>query len=228
MADVALPVRVAAVDDYEIIVEGVAGMLRQFPDRLVMKDRVIIGEPIRHGPIDVALFDTYGRVGIAAPALSALAQQPDVHRVALFTLDLRPEMVADARAAGAVGFISKALSADAIADAIVRVAAGEDVVAAGVDDHPALDQLNWPGKDDGLSERESQVLILIGQGLTNKEIARSLYLSVETVKTYVRQVFAKLDVRNRTQAAAHAARTGAFARYQPVDPGQAGREPPER
>ena len=116
-----------------------------------------------------------GRVGIAAPALSALAQQPDVHRVALFTLDLLPEMVADARAAGAVGFISKALSADAIADGHRSCCGGRRRARRRSRRPSALDQLNWPGKDDGLSERESQVLILIGQGLTNKEIARSLY-----------------------------------------------------
>src|SRR3954447_8973547 len=61
------PVRVAAVNDYEIIVQGVAALLEQYPDRLEVCARVIIGEPITQ-PIDVALYDTYGRVGIAEPA----------------------------------------------------------------------------------------------------------------------------------------------------------------
>ena len=64
--------RVAAVNDYELIVAGLAELLARFPDRLVVCDRIVLGEPI-DTPIDVALYDTYGRVGIAAPALRALA-----------------------------------------------------------------------------------------------------------------------------------------------------------
>jgi DNA-binding NarL/FixJ family response regulator len=213
-----LPVRVAAVDDYQLIVEGVASLLRRYSDRLQVCDRIVVGDPIVGGPIDVALYDTYGRVGIAEPALRALIAQPDVERVAIFSLDLRRELIEEARAAGASGFVSKALSGDGIADALVRIAAGEELEAVGDNNHPALDHLDWPGKHDGLSERESQTLVLCAQGFTNREIATALYVGVETVKTHLRNVFAKLRLRNRVEAAMFVERSGAFVRYQPADP----------
>ncbi len=74
------PVRVAAVNDYEIIVAGVAAMLRQFPDRLEVVDQIIVGEPLAE-PVDVALYDTYGRRGIAETALAQLAAMPEIARI---------------------------------------------------------------------------------------------------------------------------------------------------
>jgi len=222
-----LPVRVAAVNDYELVVAGVATLLEAYPDRLNVRDRLVIGEPISDGPIDVALYDTYGRIGLAAPALTALLAIPEVERVAIFSLDMSPALVDDARRVGAHGFISKALSGDEIADAIVAVAAGQPVFAHDISPTPALADLDWPGKSHGLSERESQVLVLIGEGLNNTEIAKSLYLSVETIKSHISTIFKKIHARNRAQAAAWVARSGAFIRYQPAQPADAPRnEPP--
>jgi DNA-binding NarL/FixJ family response regulator len=214
---VRLPIRVAAVNDYQLIVEGVASLLRRYPDRLHVCDRIIIGDPIVGGPVDVALYDTYGRVGIAAPVLRTLVAQPEVERVAIFSLDLRPELRDEARAAGASGFVSKALSGDDIADALVRIAAGEPLEAVGAAPHPAYEHLDWPGKREGLSERESQVLVLCSQGLTNREISTALYVGTETVKSHLRNVFAKLRLRNRVEAATFVQQSGAFVRYQPAD-----------
>ncbi len=213
-----LPVRVAAVNDYELVVAGVADLLRRHPDRLVVVDRLIIGDPV-DTPIDVALYDTYGRVGIADEALRALLATPEIDRVAVFTLDLSPRLIEDGRTAGATGFISKALSGDEIADAIVRVASGESVVAGpGAASGPASDALDWPGREDGLTERASQVLVLAAEGMTNREIADALYLSYETVKGYMSQVLETLELRNRVEAAAYVHRSGAFLRYQPAQP----------
>jgi two-component system response regulator DesR len=63
----------------------------------------------------------------------------------------------------------------------------------------------------GLTERESQVLTLLAQGRTNREIAAGLYLSAETVKSYVAQIFAKIEVRNRVEATNFVHRTNEFA-----------------
>jgi DNA-binding NarL/FixJ family response regulator len=219
-------VRVAAVNDYELVVAGVATLLEAYPDRLTVHDRVVIGEPITGGPIDVALYDTYGRNGLAAPALRALLATPEVERVAIFSLDMGPVLVEEARRVGAHGFISKALSGDEIADAIVAVAAGEPVSAHGVSPTPALADLDWPGRSHGLSERESQVLVLIGEGLNNTEIATSLYLSVETIKSHISTIFRKIHARNRAQAAAWVARSGVFVRYQPAEPADSPRPEP--
>jgi DNA-binding NarL/FixJ family response regulator len=207
-----LPVRVAAVNDYELIVIGLADMLSRYPDRLVVCDRLLVGEPIERD-VDVALYDTYGRRGIAAPILEELVASPRIGRVALFSLDLTPALVAEGRGAGASGFISKSLSGDEIADAIVRVAAGEDVVATVPSPRPALRDLDWPGKEDGLTERESEVLVLLAEGLSNREIGAALYLSPETIKSHVRGIFTKLGFRNRVEATNHVHRSGVFRRY---------------
>ena len=207
-----LPVRVAAVNDYQLVVEGMASLLRRYPDRLHVCDAIVIGEPITGGPIDVALYDTYGRVGLAASVLRKLVAHPEVERVAIFSLDLPTELIDEARAAGASGLISKRLAAEDIADALVRIAGGEYVEALGQDAQPAYEHLDWPGKRDGVSERESQVLVLCAQGLTNREIAAALYIGNETVKTHLRNVFDKLGLRNRVEAAAFVQREGAFAR----------------
>ena len=209
---VRLPVRVAAVNDYELVVEGVASLLRRYPDRLHLCDAIVIGEPITAGPVDVALYDTYGRVGLAASVLRKLVAHPDVERVAIFSLDFPPELIDEAHAAGASGLISKRLAAEDIADALVRIAGGEFVEALGHARQPAYERLDWPGKRDGLSERESQVLVLCAEGLRNREIAAALYVGNETVKTHMRNVFAKLGLRNRVEAAAFVQRTGAFVR----------------
>jgi DNA-binding NarL/FixJ family response regulator len=206
-------VRVAAVNDYELVVEGVAALLQQYPERLEVCARIVVGEPITV-PVDVALYDTYGRARIAAPALRALVRDPDVRYVAIFSFDLRPQLISDARAAGATGFVSKSLSGNEIADAIVRVATGEVVESLGRSSAPALEHLTWPGKEEGLSERESQVLVLCAEGLSNREIANALYVGTETVKSHLRNVFAKLGVHNRVEVARYVERSDAFARQQ--------------
>jgi DNA-binding NarL/FixJ family response regulator len=76
----------------------------------------------------------------------------------------------------------------------------------------------WPGKGDGLTERESQVLVLVAEGLSNREIAAALYLGVETIKGYMHQVFSKLALRNRVEATNYVHHSGAFVRHNPAEP----------
>ncbi|HXH58676.1 response regulator transcription factor [Iamia sp.] len=211
-----LPISVAAVNDYEIIVDGLAGMLGRFPDKANVCERIIVGEPIEHPPVDVALYDTYGRIGIAAQAIEQLRRHRHVRYVAMFTLDVTAALVDEARRAGATGFISKRLPAQAIIEALVRVASGEDVTAQGASTNPALDDLDWPGKDRGLTERESQVLVLVSEGLTNPQIGEALFVGHETIKTHLSRAYRRLGVRNRAEAVRLIFGTGAFERFRPA------------
>jgi DNA-binding NarL/FixJ family response regulator len=195
-------VRVAAVNDYELVVQGLAGLLGRFDDRLEVVDAIVIGEPLA-GPVDVALYDTYGRTGVGVDALKQLLATPAVAKVALFTVELTPDAVAEARGVGVAGFISKSLTGDQIADALVRIADGEAVIASTPSPGEPTDELIWPGKDLGLTEQQSEILALLAQGLSNREIAAAMYLSPETVKTYLRPIFRTLGVRNRVEAAAY-------------------------
>ena len=215
--------RVAVANDYDLIVAGVAAMLRGFPDRIEVRDRVLVGEPVENGPIDVLLYDTYGRTGETAGALKDFIAQDDVANVAVFSLQLGPRTVEDARIAGCRAFISKALPAKRIVDAVIEVATGTEVFATHDDatDGPEEDPdepLTWPGRDLGLSQRESEVLVLVAEGLTNKEIGATLYVGQETVKSHIANAFAKVGVRNRVKATRYVIAEGTFARFKPWDP----------
>ena len=213
-----LPISVAAVDDYEIIVAGLADLLGQFPDRIRVADQVIVGEPVDE-PVDVAMYDTYGRRGIAGAILHDLATSEGIGRVVVFTLYLNPLLIDDARAAGASGFISKALPADEIAAALVRIASGEEIVAPAHNPSDASGELDWPGKDDGLSERESEILTLVSEGLSNQEVGEAIYLSRETVKSHLHGALKKLGLRNRVEASSYVHRSAAFQHHPPTGSG---------
>ena len=130
----------------------------------------------------------------------------DARVIALTTFDVDQHVV-DVLRAGAVGFLLKDVTADGLVDAVRRAAAGEPVVAPAVlarmMDHFSArppSALRLPPGFADLSEREREILALIGAGRSNTEIAEELFISMATVKTHVRHVFAKLDLRDRVQA----------------------------
>jgi DNA-binding NarL/FixJ family response regulator len=98
----------------------------------------------------------------------------------------------------------------------VRIAAGEMLIAATASRRQANADFAWPGKEDGLTERESEVVVLVSEGLSNREIAAALYLSTDTVKGYLSQALRKLGLRNRVQVASFVHRSDAFRRYRAV------------
>ena len=122
-----------------------------------------------------------------------------VDHVGLYTFDAAEEFLEIARAVGVSGVVLKSASGEMLATAIERVVAGERV---GLD---TVVRATRSSSSPDLSPREQEVLALLALGRTNAEIGEQLFLSVDTVKTYVRRVFAKLGVNNRTQAAMRAA-----------------------
>lgn len=126
--------------------------------------------------------------------------------VVLTTFDLDQHVV-DALRAGASGFLLKDVTADGLIDAVERTASGQPVIAPAVlarmmghfSAQPPTEARTPPGFAD-LSEREREILALIGAGRSNTEIAEELFISMATVKTHIRHVFAKLELRDRAQA----------------------------
>ena len=98
------------------------------------------------------------------------------------------------------GYLSKALPARDLVAALEAVHAGELVVSEPPGRARTTSGLDWPGRGEGLTDRESEILALITQGKSNAEVAALTYLSPNTVKSYIRTIYRKIDVASRTQA----------------------------
>jgi DNA-binding NarL/FixJ family response regulator len=178
------------VNDYELVVAGVRSMLQPFADRVVVVETDAGGTPDRN--VDIALFDTFaGRRGMIDRS-QTMAADPAVAKVVLYTWDVPDEFAHDLDAAPVDAVIMKSATGVELVEALEAVHRDEPAVTS----EPAV----VPGTA-GLSMREREILALLGRGFTNRAIADELYLSVNTVKSHVAKVFAKLAVTNRTQAA---------------------------
>ena len=200
------PAEIAVVNDYEVVVRGVAAMLAPYVDRVRVVELDLNRPPTR--PLDIALFDTFAapQEGGDGDLLKALERSP-AERLVVYSWNLEPWTVRKALDAGVSGYLSKALNGRELAEHLVRIHDGEVVATphpsrdgpAG-ERHQAASERNWPGRDLGLTERESEVLALAVQGCDNAAIARLLYLSPNSVKTHARNLYRKIGVSNRTQA----------------------------
>lgn len=150
---------------------------------------------------DVVLVDTYGAVGSSGSMVADLAASvtggdgPARRALALFTG--RP--LAGGRWPATASVLSRAASDVELVRQLRAVAGGAVVVDWPVGG-PRTGIADWPGRAAGLSERESEIVLLVGHGLANAEIAGELMLGAETVKTHLRRAYRKLAVRNRTAA----------------------------
>jgi DNA-binding NarL/FixJ family response regulator len=194
------PIRVAIVNDYEIVVAGVAAMLAPHRADLSIVE-LDSGLPVL-SEVDLILYDTFGQVQGDAVDLEDLVRDTDA-RVVIFSWNVQPELVERAIAHGAAGYLSKGLRAGEVVAALEAIHAGETVVPPR--DAPGVDRTaagEWPGRSHGLTAREAEVIALITQGLSNQEIAAQTYLSINSVKTYIRTAYRKIGVVRRSQAVA--------------------------
>ena len=200
--------RVLVVDDQDLVRQGLRLILELAGIEVVAEAHdgaEAVAAVEEHAP-DVVLMDLRmpGMDGIEATRRITGAHPARVLALTTFDVD---EHVVDALRAGAVGFLLKDVTAESLVEAVRRAAAGEPVVAPAVlsrmmanfASRPPVAAALPPGYDD-LSEREREVLAMIGAGRSNAEIAADLFISMATVKTHVRHIFAKLDLRDRAQA----------------------------
>jgi DNA-binding NarL/FixJ family response regulator len=194
------PLRVAVANDYEIVIAGLAAMLAPHPD-LVVVDMFVVGEEDPKEPIDVVLYDTFGREGDDGDQLQTLTSTPNVRHVAIFTLSWAESLTEAALAHGVSGVLSKSLGGEDLVARLREIADGTVVIAPPADGRVSSGrERDWPGQSVGLSERESETMVLLAHGLRNREIAEVLYLGEDTVKTHLKRAYRKLDVANRAQA----------------------------
>ena len=204
------PIRLAVVNDYELVVAGVAAMLAPLSDqvRVVELDSSL---PVA-GDVDVVLYDTFAQVQGERLELEELVS-PSGPKVVVYSWSTDADLVEETLRRGAAGYLTKGLGGEAIAAAVEKVCAGEVVRPhgsgpaagdAGRPDAPGA----WPGKEHGLTPRESEILALITQGLSNQEIAAQTYLSINSVKTYIRTAYRKIGLVRRSQAVGWGMRHG--------------------
>jgi DNA-binding NarL/FixJ family response regulator len=232
-------VRIVVADDHQVVRAGFAGLLGTQPDFAVVgtagdgAQAVRICRELRP---DVVLMDVRmpGMDGIEATRQLA-GPDGDAPRVLILTTFDLDEHVYDALCAGASGFLLKDVTAERLFDAVRVVAGGEALLAPTVTrrlisefarqrPHAAAPSA---GRLAALTPRETQVLRLVAEGLSNPEIAARLVVTEETVKTHVSRVLAKLGLRDRTQAVVTAYESGLVVPRSPGggEPGPSGRHP---
>jgi DNA-binding NarL/FixJ family response regulator len=196
-------VRLALVDDYEVVVAGLAQMFARFPDRVDVI-QLAPDAPVTDD-VDIALYDTFAQGEADSTDLDVLLRNPHARRVAVYTWVFDDHLVETALDKGVCGYLSKTMSADELVEALERIHAGEIVVSEPPSPRTtpvgtSTDGQDWPGSYVGLSERESEIIALITQGKSNAEIATLTFLSINSIKTYIRSAYAKMGVTSRTQA----------------------------
>ena len=205
-----MAIRVLIVDDHSVVREGLRMFLVRDPDLEVVGealDGADALEQARQLRPDVVVMDLLMPVldGIAATRVIR-RELPETEVLALTSV-LESASVVEAIRAGAIGYLLKDTQAAELRKAIKAAAAGQVQLSPQASSY-LLDAVRTPELPEPLTSREMDVMRLLAQGQSNKEIARTLHLVEETVKTHVRHILAKLGVASRTQAVLAAMRLG--------------------
>ncbi|HKS48110.1 MAG TPA: response regulator transcription factor [Amycolatopsis sp.] len=206
-----MAIEVLLVDDHEVVRRGLRELLGDEPDIEVVAEAGSAEEALAvamHLEPDVAVVDV--RLGDAdgVALCRELRSKPNPPKCLVLTAFDDEEAMVGAIMAGASGYLLKQVRSQDVVNAVREVAAGRSLLDP-LTTARVLEKFRNPHDDDALAqltERERSVLELIGDGLSNREIAERLFLAEKTVKNYVTSVLAKLGMQRRTQAAAWVAR----------------------
>ncbi|WP_062643510.1 response regulator [Streptomyces maremycinicus] len=205
------PIRVFLLDDHEVVRRGLTDLLDAEPDISVIGDAGTVDHALARGPAlrpDVAVLDVRLPDGDGISVCRELrSRMPELACLMLTSFD-DEEALLDAIMAGASGYVLKQIKGSDLVSAVRTVASGQSMLdpattarlmrslRADPAETPAV-----PSELASLSPRERDILALIGDGLTNREIGKRLYLSEKTVKNHISRLLAKLGVQRRVQAA---------------------------
>lgn len=206
MPDQSKPIRILVVDDHPMLREGVVAMLEHRTDMTVVgeaQDGAEAVDRFRELRPDVTLMDVQMPAMNGVEAIAAIRSEFPDARILVLTTYSGDVQAVRALKAGATGYLLKSSLRTEMLDAIQNVHRGRRHLQADIAAEIALHVV-----DSDLSERETAVLREVALGKANKEIARALALSDETVKAHLKSIFAKLDVTDRTRAVTVAARRG--------------------
>ncbi|MFC8765432.1 response regulator [Streptomyces sp. NPDC057193] len=209
------PTRVFLVDDHEVVRRGLRDLIHDEPDMEVVGEAATATQALARGPAlrpDVAVLDVRLPDGDGISVCRELrSRMPDLACLMLTSFDDEDALL-DAIMAGAAGYVLKQIKGSDLVSAVRTVATGQSMLDPATTArlmHSLRDpEAAKPPEDERLavlSERERSVLDLIGEGLTNRQIAKRLYLSEKTVKNHISRLLGKLGVERRVQAAVIAA-----------------------
>ncbi len=201
------PIRIFLLDDHEIVRRGIADLLSATEDMVVVGEAGTAAEALRRIPAvlpDVALLDGRLPDGSGIDVCRDIrSSHPDIRCLILTSYDDDDALFA-AVMAGASGYLLKEIRGSSLLDGIRQVRAGRSLLDPTVTER-VMQRLRAGQQQDprlaGLTDRERDILDLIAEGLTNRQIGERLYLAEKTVKNYVSALLAKLGMQRRTQAA---------------------------
>lgn len=203
-------IKVVLVDDHEIVRRGLTDLLEADPDLTVIGEAGTVSEALARIPAlrpDVAVLDMRMPDGNGIELCRDLLSQVPGLRCLILTSFTDDQAMLDAILAGASGYVVKDIKGMALAQAIKDVGAGKSLLdnrAAAALMSKLRAQTEAPGPLDGLTQQERILLSLLGEGLTNRQIAARMFLAEKTIKNYVSRLLAKLGMERRTQAAVFA------------------------
>ncbi|GAA4611141.1 response regulator transcription factor [Actinoallomurus liliacearum] len=207
------PIRLLLADDHPVVRAGLRAVLETEPGITVVAEAATAEEAVLRaaaGDVDVVLMDLrFGEGMTGAQATAAITARPGAPRVVIVTTyDTDADTLA-AIEAGATGYLLKDAPPEELAAAVRTAAAGRATLAPAVADR-LMNRMRSPAT--ALTRRETEVLALVADGLSNQAIGRRLHLTEGTVKSHLARVYAKLGVDSRTAAVATATDLGLIRR----------------
>jgi DNA-binding NarL/FixJ family response regulator len=201
-------IKVLIVDDHAVVRDGLAKILGAESDIAIVGEAKDGLEAIKKAVVlkpDVILMDIFMPYCTGLEATVAIRQKIADARLLILTVSEREEDLLQALRFGAQGYLLKSATITEVADAVRMVAAGEAMLSPHIVTR-LVAELREKTDEPALSTREVEVLQLLGEGLTNTEIASRLFIGESTVRTYLRRLLEKLHLKNRAEAIAYAAR----------------------
>ncbi|MCQ4082056.1 response regulator transcription factor [Streptomyces sp. RB6PN25] len=204
------PIRVFLVDDHEVVRRGVHDLLDAEPDIEVVGEAGTMDHALARGPAlrpDVAVLDVRLPDGDGITVCRELrSRMPELACLMLTSFD-DDDALLDAIMAGAAGYVLKQIKGSDLVSAVRTVASGQSMLDPATTAR-LMNSLREDGHEEqedtmlaGLTAREREILVLIGEGLTNRQIGKRLYLSEKTIKNHISRLLSKLGVERRIQAA---------------------------
>lgn len=211
------PIRVFVLDDHEVVRRGLRDLLNAEPDMTVVGEAATADQALARGPAlrpDVAVLDVRLPDGDGITVCRELrARMPELACLMLTSFD-DDEALLDAIMAGAAGYVLKQIQGSDLVAAVRTVASGQSMLDPATTTrlmrslrHDEAPQEHRETALSGLSPREHEILELIGEGMTNRQIGQRLFLSEKTVKNHISRLLSKLGVERRVQAAVLATQT---------------------